>query len=180
VLTSNGEVSAYIAEIEDPDFIDFCTREALVGRELIDIGRGEIAIGLDILLGHELAGKRILEIGAGIGLLSIFLRRGYDVTALDPSLAGFEDHARLGLAARERLGANDLPFLSIEAATLNPDSHDEFDLIFSANVLEHIPNLKEAFHAMASVLSSSGRMIHLCPNYTHHGRNQIDKHRLSS
>ena len=112
VLISDGDVSAYIAEVEDPGFIDFCTREALVGRELIDIGRGEIAIGLDILLGHELAGKRILEVGAGIGLLSIFLRRrGYDVTALDPSLGGFEAHARLGLAARKRLGANDLPFL---------------------------------------------------------------------
>jgi SAM-dependent methyltransferase len=121
---------------------------------------------LEILLSHELTDRRILEVGAGTGLLSILLRRrGYDVTALEPSRGGFEAHAGLGPAIRKWFRA-DLPFLSIGAGELNPSFHGEFDLIFSVNVLEHIPDLREAFHAMASVLSTSGRMIHLCPNYT--------------
>jgi SAM-dependent methyltransferase len=167
VLVSTEDVTAYIAEIESPDFKDFCRREAGVEKDWIDTAKSEIAAGLDILLGHELAGRRILEVGAGTGLLSILLRRrGYDVTALDPSRGGFEAYAGLGLAIRKWFRVNDLPFLSIDAAELNPSSHGKFDLIFSVNVLEHIPDLREAFHAMASVLSTSGRMIHLCPNYT--------------
>jgi SAM-dependent methyltransferase len=167
VLIPTEDVDGYIAEIENPDFIDFCRREAAVERDWIDALKSEIAIGLDILRGHELIGKRILEVGAGAGLLSILLRRrGYDVTALDPSRGGYEAHAGLGPAIRKWFRANDLPFLSIGAAELNRSSHGEFDLIFSVNVLEHIPDLREAFHAMASVLSTSGRMVHLCPNYT--------------
>lgn len=167
VPISTEDITAYIAEIENPDFIDFCRREAAVERDWIDAAKSEIATGLDLFHGHELAGRRILEIGAGTGLLSILLRRrGYDVTALDPSRGGYEPYAGLGPAIRKWFCASDLPFLTIGAAELNPSCHGEFDLIFSVNVLEHIPDLREAFHGMASVLSASGRMIHLCPNYT--------------
>jgi hypothetical protein len=54
VLVSTEDVTRYIAEIENPDFIDFCRHKAAVERGWIDIAKNKIAIGLDILLHHEL------------------------------------------------------------------------------------------------------------------------------
>jgi SAM-dependent methyltransferase len=106
-------------------------------------------------------------VGAGTGLLSIFLRRqGHDVTALDPSLGGFEPHERVAAVVCDWFGASDLPFLRIGAAALDPAQHGRFDLMFSVNALEHIPDLEAAFRGMAGVLSPTGRMVHTCPNYT--------------
>ena len=113
-----------------------------------------------------LKGQRILEVGAGISLLSICLaRRGCQITGLEPGANGFDVNAQLGAAVRAWLGAEDLPMLDIEVGRLNLEQHGEFDLIFSINVLEHIPKLAEAMAAMEGVLASDGRMVHLCPNY---------------
>jgi len=137
-----------------------------VDRVWLDTVKSELATGLDILRAQDLRGKRILEVGAGTGLLSIFLRlQGHDVTALDPSLGGFEPHERVAAFARDWFRAQDLPFLRIGAAALDPTAHGRFDLIFSVNALEHIPDFEAAFAGMAAVLAPQGRMIHLCPNY---------------
>ena len=157
----------YMAAIDDPEFVAFACREGRVDKEWIATSRGEVAEGLSVLSGHDLSGKRILEVGAGAGLLSILLhRQGYDVTALDPSLGGFEANADFSMAIRKWFNADDLPFLRIGGADLNVNAHGRFDIIFSVNVLEHIPDLRAAFHGMASVLSERGQMVHLCPNYT--------------
>ena len=96
----------YIAEIDDPEFVAACLAEAQVDRVWLDTVKSELATGLDVLGAQQLAGKRILEVGAGTGLLSIFLRRqGFDVTALDPSLGGFEPHERVARVVRERFHA---------------------------------------------------------------------------
>ncbi len=63
-----------------------------------------------------------------------------------------------GFASLERL---DLP-----AEELNAESHGRFDLIYSVNVMEHIPALEDAMTGMASVLATDGMMVHTCPNYT--------------
>ena len=126
----------------------------------------EVAAGARILAGMDLNGKRILEVGAGISVLSICLaRRGCQITGLEPGANGFDVNAQLGAAVRAWLGADDLPMLDIEVDRLDRAQHGEFDLIFSINVLEHIPNLAEAIAAMEGVLAPGGSMVHLCPNY---------------
>jgi SAM-dependent methyltransferase len=168
VVGGNGiDLERYLAEIDDPQFVTFCQRQAGIDRLWLDTVKSEIATGIELIRAQDLRGKRILEVGAGTGLLSILLiRHGYDVTALDPSIGGFEPHERVARSVRQWFHAEDVPFLPIGAAALDPSKHGRFDLIFSVNVLEHIPDLEAAFRGMVSVLSADGRMVHLCPNYT--------------
>jgi SAM-dependent methyltransferase len=55
--------------------------------------------------------------------------------------------------------------LSIGAEQLDAPSHGSFDLVFSVNVLEHIPHLEEAMDGMLRVLAPGGCMRHTCANY---------------
>jgi 2-polyprenyl-3-methyl-5-hydroxy-6-metoxy-1,4-benzoquinol methylase len=157
--------------LRSPEFLTFASAKSGMDydrlRQLVAQYTAEVASGLSVLAGAELAGKRILEVGAGIGVLSIALAQGgHNITALEPGTNGFDVNARVGAAVREWLAAEDLPMLDIEVDRLEPARHGEFDLIFSVNVLEHIPNLPAAISAMESVLAPNGMMVHLCPNYT--------------
>jgi 2-polyprenyl-3-methyl-5-hydroxy-6-metoxy-1,4-benzoquinol methylase len=166
MLEIDIDVESYLAQLDEPEFVRFCLQTAKVDQLWLDTVRSEIKTGLELIGGQDLRGKRILEVGAGTGLLSILLaRRGYDITALDPSIGGFEAHDRVAVSIRQWFRAEDVPFLRIAAADLDPAKHGRFDLIFSVNVLEHIPDLEAAFHGMVSVLADDGRMVHLCPNY---------------
>jgi 2-polyprenyl-3-methyl-5-hydroxy-6-metoxy-1,4-benzoquinol methylase len=108
---------------------------------------------------------QILEVGAGLCLFSIFLKsQGYAVTALEPSIGGF---SRFSIAKEVILKSYkelNLPLLSYPVGRLK-SCNTKFNFIFSNNVLEHIPNLPEAWVAMVSSLSSGGVMAHNCPNY---------------
>lgn len=132
----------------------------------IDIYTSEIATGLALLDGLDLRGKRVLEVGAGLGLLSIHLKQqGLDVTALEPGSGGFDFNATTGKLIREQTGVDALPVWDCPAEDLTPDTHGQFDVIFSSNVLEHIPQMDRALKAMLSVLKPDGVMVHTCPNY---------------
>jgi SAM-dependent methyltransferase len=93
----------------------------------------------------------ILEIGAGMGWQARALsQRGFSVTAID--VPGSSNAIQRVHAVTEYDGFN-LPF---------PDHH--FDVVFSSNVLEHIPHL-EAFQAeIKRVLSPGGMAIHILPS----------------
>ncbi|GLS32775.1 hypothetical protein GCM10007937_44850 [Mesorhizobium albiziae] len=56
--------------------------------------------------------------------------------------------------------------LSFGAEVLDPERNGRFDIIFSANVLEHVSDLEAVVGALARVLSADGVMVHTCPNYT--------------
>ncbi|MFN0315734.1 MAG: methyltransferase domain-containing protein, partial [Burkholderiales bacterium] len=127
---------------------------------------GEAAIGLRLLDGIDLTGKRVLEVGAGIGIVSLVLHRsGVEVVAIEPGLGGFDQNAVIGVCLRERLKTPNFPYLSIGAADLRPEIHGLFDVQFSVNVLEHIPDLEAAVAAMCGVLKPGGVVRHTCPNY---------------
>jgi SAM-dependent methyltransferase len=118
------------------------------------------------LINEQLPARgRILEIGAGLGMLSSYLRKlGHDITALEPSTSGFDFFAEIQAVVLEE-AATDLPVLRVRAEELTPAEHGSFQFIFSVNVLEHIPDALGAMRGMASVLSPGGRMWHACPNY---------------
>jgi 2-polyprenyl-3-methyl-5-hydroxy-6-metoxy-1,4-benzoquinol methylase len=110
--------------------------------------------------------QRILEVGAGICLFSAFLKgEGYDIVALEPAIGGYEMFAACKKAILEHFAAVNLTVLEIPAGDLDPQRHGLFDLIFSNNVVEHIPDWSEALTAMLLVLRPGGQMLHACPNY---------------
>jgi 2-polyprenyl-3-methyl-5-hydroxy-6-metoxy-1,4-benzoquinol methylase len=127
----------------------------------------EAYVGLRLIKPLLADGLRILEIGSGLGVLTHALASaGFEITGIEPGAAGFEFMQRIGALVRQI--ANDVGnarWLEIAAHELDPEKHGKFDLIFSTNVLEHIPDLSAAFSGMTSVLAARGLMIHLCPNY---------------
>ncbi|MEO7548453.1 MAG: methyltransferase domain-containing protein [Ramlibacter sp.] len=90
---------------------------------------GQVLAG--VMASYELGGKRILELGCGLGLASIVAhRRGGDVTASDchPLAAGF---------LRENLRLNGLPAMKYQAANWGGVNAELglFDLIIASDVL---------------------------------------------
>jgi SAM-dependent methyltransferase len=88
----------------------------------------------------------------------------FDVTPLEPCANGFDFFAKILAALVEKNLSP--PVLGIKAEELLLETHGGFDLIYSVNVLEHIPDLEEAMAGMARVLIVGGHMLHTCPNYT--------------
>jgi 2-polyprenyl-3-methyl-5-hydroxy-6-metoxy-1,4-benzoquinol methylase len=137
-------------------------------RTFIDTYLNEAKVGLDLVASHLSPEMRILEVGAGVGLLPAYLKqRGYEVMGIEPGAeGGFGFMPAIIDAVGEQIDAYCRPdILPIVAERLTPGKHGRFDLIFSVNVMEHVMALDDAVAAMRSVLTPRGRMVHLCPNY---------------
>ena len=127
----------------------------------------ESRITLALILPYLSKKQRILEIGAGLCFTSLFLKsEGFQITALEPAIGGFDIFDQLKSSILAKFESLQLNMLSIPAQELNPAEHGYFDLIFSNNVIEHIPHWHDALTAMSSVLSAHGTMRHACPNYS--------------
>ncbi len=144
-----------------------------VGVELKEIRRqfdlyreeGTYAIGW---LGHlDLKGRRILEVGAGIGIFSAWLLHcGLDQYALEPGRIGFDTNLSVLNALWRRYGFSLDRVLDTRAEDLSPDVHGRYDILFSMSVFEHIENLGAALTAVTSVMKDDGLQIHFTPNYS--------------
>ena len=90
---------------------------------------GQVLAG--VMAAFEIGGKRILELGCGLGLASLVIhRRGGDITASDC-------HPLCALFLKENLQLNALPAMKYESANwsgLNP-LLGRFDLIIGSDVL---------------------------------------------
>jgi len=138
-----------------------------VVRNFLETYINEMRVSFHLIESEIRKENRILEVGAGLCLLSLFLRReGYSIVALEPAIGGFElfDTARKAIAVH--FSDIDLDILDCTAQQLDPSIHGSFDLIFSNNVLEHIPDWEDALLMMEGVLNRDGYMLHACPNYT--------------
>lgn len=110
--------------------------------------------------------ERILEIGAGLCLLSFFLKQeGYDIVALEPATGGFDFFANLQKALSKHFHKIKLQIIHCRAEEITAEKEGWFNLIFSYNVLEHIPNPNKTLNALLGVMEKQGKMIHSCPNY---------------
>lgn len=111
---------------------------------------------------------RILEVGAGSLILSLYLKAlGYDAVGLEPSGDGFEFLKEMKKQVLDQMKVKKIDLLVIETDvnTLNMNDHGEFDFIFSIYVIEHIHDLEKAMSAMKSVVKKDGKMVHNFPNY---------------
>lgn len=99
------------------------------------------------------AGKRILEVGCGVGSdLLQFARAGADVVGIDLS-------PKSAFLARHRLDSYSCQgnVLVADAESL-PFTGDEFDLVYSWGVLHHTPNPEKAIQEIYRVTKPSGEV----------------------
>jgi SAM-dependent methyltransferase len=126
----------------------------------------EAALIVSEIMPHVELGKRLLEIGGGIGLVYIWLRRnGCDIHSIEPSGSRHNGYYEIGQILMQRLGVDPAGWLNLEAASLS-SVQARFDVIFSHNVVEHLLPMAENFAAMREVLAPGGMMLHQFPNYT--------------
>ena len=95
-------------------------------------------------------GARILEVGAGTGWQARALAAsGYDVAAIDIPQSN-HSHARIW------------PIVNFDGRLI-PFSDASFDIVYSSNVLEHVPDLPTLNREMQRVLRPGGMAMHYVP-----------------
>jgi len=99
---------------------------------------------------HSPDGGRLLEIGAGRGHQALYFQElGFRVDAIDVESSSHLEHAVFPVQVYD--GAR-IPF---------PD--ETFDVVFSSNVLEHVPACDELLREISRVTKGDGVMLHILP-----------------
>ena len=114
-----------------------------------------------IKLISNIEGKTILEIGCGRGDFSIFLHnQNANVSGCDFSEAAIS-------IAKEKAKLKNLPikFFVADAQHL-PLQDGLYDIIFSCECLEHIPNPQQALNEMYRILKPKGQAVITTENYS--------------
>ena len=112
-------------------------------------------------LAPPLAGRDVLEVGCGVGDFSISLSRaGAHVTGVDFSPRGIE------LAQQKaRHHGQPVAFRVADAQAL-PFANDSFDVVFSCECLEHVPEPRRMLSELHRVLKPGGVLILTTENYS--------------
>lgn len=162
-----SELQAFLNTVEAERLtVSFSEKDKAEALSTLRTFKGEAQFTLALIEKHLDANIRILEVGAGLCLLSLFLKRkGYNITALEPLAGGFGFFETLKEEILSDNATIHLETLGKPAQQLSYVDDGEFDLIFSNNVIEHIKELSTAVSSMRSVLSRGGMMVHGCPNY---------------
>jgi glycosyltransferase involved in cell wall biosynthesis len=104
-------------------------------------------------------GRRVLEVGAGTGVLTRYLatREQLVATDIDPQYVEFLQRT---YATAPNVAARQLDLARLASDGFPPRS---FDTVVCANVLEHIADDAAALRAMGEVLAPGGRVILIVP-----------------
>lgn len=100
------------------------------------------------------AGKKVLEIGCGIGIDGMeFAKRGADYTGVDIS------ETSLRLAKKYFALSNQQANLLLADAETLPFQDNTFDLVYSWGVLHHTPDIQKSINEVMRVLKPGGQCI---------------------
>ena len=113
-------------------------------------------------------GSHLVEIGSGIGLLSLNLAsRGFVVTAFEPQASGFNEmHQMRDLVTNNWKGP--LPKINFSDISVNKSTKldSPADYLYAINVIEHVPDYRTLIHDALNQVTSQGVFRIICPNYS--------------
>jgi SAM-dependent methyltransferase len=106
----------------------------------------------------DLRGKRLLDVGAGLGESSVyFALQGAEVTAIDISPGMVKCAVELG-----KLHGVEITGVAQSGEDLNvPAEH--FDIVYIANTIHHVTNKDQLFEQMQRALKPGGRFFSFDP-----------------
>lgn len=112
----------------------------------------------EMLMGHDLAGKVVLDIGSGVGGVDILLAGKHGAK----EVVGIDVEPQLIEEARDRVrkaGLEDrIRFDLVEPGPL-PFADQVFDLVFSKDAMVHIPDKAALYRQVLRVLKPGGHFI---------------------
>ncbi|MCZ6760080.1 MAG: class I SAM-dependent methyltransferase [Gemmatimonadetes bacterium] len=140
-------------------------RTDLPAEEFLEIYLDEARYLFEVVLPYLGRDVRILEVGGGLGLFHVLaLAAGANIVSLEPGAAGFSLFRKFGLELITELTGEPERFVDGVVEEL-PWDDNEFDLVVSSNVLEHVSDPARAVCEMYRVVRPGGRLLHSCPNY---------------
>ncbi|HEX5864708.1 MAG TPA: class I SAM-dependent methyltransferase [Casimicrobiaceae bacterium] len=107
---------------------------------------------IEKIVSHFAPGSRILELGAGTGRQAHELQeRGFDIVAVEMAESNYAQ-------------ARCFPVIDYDGRRL-PFEPRSFDIVFSSNVLEHVPDLALLNAEIRRVLRPDGYCVHVMPTH---------------
>jgi 2-polyprenyl-3-methyl-5-hydroxy-6-metoxy-1,4-benzoquinol methylase len=157
-LDRRGKIAEALIKKEKPELIDlFLTyqNEALAARKFLDSSLVELN-----------AGAEILEVGGGITALAIQLAsEGFNVTTVEPVGEGFSDISFIIQIFSQIAIKENILFNFIGSPIEECRFSQQFDFIFSINVMEHLHDPYSALEHIMHMVAPNGTYRFTCPNY---------------
>jgi ubiquinone/menaquinone biosynthesis C-methylase UbiE len=117
----------------------------------------------DVLQGYRFAGKRVLDVGCGIGDLSFLLAaRGAEVVGVELD----EEKVERATAIARRWNFQQLRFIASDVMRLDQLGLGQFDVITCIALLEHIQQDEALLTQMLSLLRPGGLLVVEVPSAT--------------
>jgi 2-polyprenyl-3-methyl-5-hydroxy-6-metoxy-1,4-benzoquinol methylase len=157
-MRRRGQIAEALIARERPELLDLYLtyqNEAVAARELLDSSLKELKTGAEVL-----------EVGGGILALTIQLAsEGFAITTVEPVGGGFSEIPFLMDVFSEIARTEELEFSLIADPIEDCRFDQEFDFIFSINVMEHLENPYLALIQLVEMLGEEGKYRFFCPNY---------------
>lgn len=111
------------------------------------------AVEIDKVVTFFQPGARILEVGAGTGQQALALaERGVDIVAIEIPNSNYRD-------------SRVFPVTDYDGRHI-PCMDGSIDIVFSSNVLEHVPDLHQINSEIRRVLKPGGYCVHIMPTHS--------------
>jgi len=114
----------------------------------------------------DLKGKKILEVGSGLGIFVAVTRRDYGMESygIEPAEIGFNTSYSICQEIMEEYNLDKKIIIDAKGENI-PFDDNSFDLVFSSTVLEHVDNPYQVLKESIRVLKSGGYLHFAYPNH---------------
>jgi ubiquinone/menaquinone biosynthesis C-methylase UbiE len=139
-----------------------------IGKDLLDAAkpREQLALLRRHIADGILHGKRLLEIGSGVGMFQTVARLefGMDAWGVEPETGGFDDSYAISKRLLSENGLDPERIINATGEQL-PFPDDSFDIVYSTNVLEHVDSPIKVLSEAIRVCRPGGSMQIITPNF---------------